>query len=80
MVENVSLDKSAVLTALQSQCVTPIGIHENKFHILFLVEITVLLHKLVIILIEVFAQMFRRLVCLSLVVVELLICLRQSDI
>ena len=80
MIENISLDKPAVLAALQSQCVTPVGVHQDKLHILFLIEVAVFIHKLVIILIKVFAQMFRRLMCLSLIVVELLICLRHGDI
>ena len=38
MIEDVSLDKPAILAAFQSQCVTPIGVHEDEFHILFRIE------------------------------------------
>ena len=76
MIENVSLDKAAVLTALQCKSIPAIGVHQYKLHILFLIEVAVTLHKLVIILIEVFAQMLRRFVCLCLVVVEFLVCFR----
>ena len=73
MAEDVSLYKHTVLAAFQCQCVTPIGIHKDKLGVLLLVEVAVLVHKLIVILVEVFTEMFACFVCLSLVMVELLI-------
>ena len=73
MGEDVSLDKHTVLTTLQCQCVTAVGIHKDKLGVLFLVEVAVSGHELIVILVEVFAEMFACLVRLSLVIVELLI-------
>ena len=80
MVEDVSLDKLTVLATFQCQCVTTVGVHQYELDILLLIEIAILLHELIVILIEVFAQMFTRLMCLCLVVIELLVCLRKSYI
>ena len=66
MVEDVSLDKLTVLATFQCQCVTTVGVHHNELDILLLVEIAILGYKLIVILIEVFAQMFTRLMCLRL--------------
>ena len=80
MVENIGLDKTAVFATFQRKSVPAVGIHQNELRILFLVEVAVTLHELVIILVEVFAQFFTCLMRLCLVVVELLICFRKGNI
>ena len=73
MVEYVSLDKHSVLTALQCQCVTTVCIHKDKLGVLLLVEVAISGHELIVILIEVFAEMFACFVGFSLIMVKLLI-------
>ena len=80
MVENIGLHKASVLATLQSQSITPVGVHEDELGVMLLVEVAVTLHELVIILVEVFAQFGTCLMCFSLVVVEFLICFRESYI
>ena len=75
VVEDVSLDKLAVLATFQCQCIASVSIHQDELGILFFVEIAILLHELIIILVEVFAQVFGRLMGLCFVVIELLVCL-----
>ena len=80
MVEDVSLDKLTVLATFQSQCVTTVCVHQYELDILFLVEVAILGYKFIVILVKVFAQMLRWLMCLRFVVIELLVCLRHGDI
>ena len=56
MVKDVSFYKAAILSTLQSQRITSVGIHENELYILFLIEVAVSVHKLIIILVEVFTH------------------------
>ena len=55
MVKDVCLDKYSVLPTLQSKRIPAVGIHENEFDILFLVEIPVFIHELIIIGVQMFA-------------------------
>ena len=80
MVEYVSLDKMPVLATLQCKSVTTVCIHKDKLGILFFVEVAVSVHKLIIILVEVFTHISIFLMRLSLVMIELLICFRQGYI
>ena len=56
MVEDVGLDKYTILTTFKSKSVTTVGIHENELDILFLIEIAILIHKLIVIVIEMLTQ------------------------
>ena len=80
MVEYISLDKIPVLATLQCECVTAVGVHKDKLGVLLFVEVAVSVHKLIIILVEVFAQVGIFLMRFSFVVIELLISFRHSYI
>ena len=56
MVEYISLDKMPVFTTLQCECVTAVGVHKDKLGVLLFVEVAVSVHKLIIILVEVFTH------------------------
>ena len=80
MVEYISLDKMPVFTTLQCECVTAVGVHKDKLGVLLFVEVAVSVHKLIIILVEVFTHISIFLMRFSLVMIELLICFRQGNI
>ena len=69
MVEDVGLDKQPSLGTLQSKGIHAVGVHHNQLGVGFLVEMPVTLHELIVILVEVFAQMFRRFLCRRLVII-----------
>ena len=69
MVEDVGLDKKSPLGTLQSKGIHTVGVKHNQLGVGFLVEMPVSLHELIVILVEVFAQFLRRLLCLHLVVI-----------
>ena len=80
MVEYISLDKMPVLATFQRKCVTAVGVHKDKLGVLLFVEVAVSVHKLIIILVEVFAQVGTCFMRFSLIVIELLISFRQGYI
>ncbi len=55
MVENIGLDKTAVLATFQRKSVPAIGIHKDELGVLLLVEVAILGYKLIVILVEMFA-------------------------
>ena len=80
MVEYISLDKMPVLATLQRKCVTAVGVHKDKLGVLLFIEVAVSVHKLIIILVEVFTHINIFLMRFSLIVIELLISFRQGNI
>jgi hypothetical protein len=57
VVKDVGLYEYAVLSTFKGERITTVGIHENELDVLFLIEVAVLIHKLIVVVIEVLTQL-----------------------